>query len=52
MAYFEKMENFSESNLYLIDRKPYRCPTCNLTKTIAKAFLGQPTEDDWFNDVI
>ena len=52
MAYAEKIENFGDSNWYLIDRKPYKCPTCNSTKTIAKAVLGYPTEDDWFNENI
>ena len=49
MAYAEKIESFGDTNWYLVDRKPYKCPTCNSTKTIAKAVLGYPTEDDWFD---
>ena len=52
MAYAEKIESFGDTNWYLVDRKPYKCPTSNSTKTIAKAVLGYPTEDDWFNENI
>ena len=52
MAYAEKKKNFGDSNWYLIDRKSYRCPSCNSIKTIAKAVLSYPTEEDQFNDNI
>ena len=49
MAYAEKIENLGKSDWYLIDRKPYRCPSCN-SRNIGKAILGYPSEEDFFNE--
>ena len=49
MAYAEKIENLEESDWYLIDRKTYRCPSCN-SRNIGKAILGFQSEEDFFND--
>ena len=49
MAYAKQIDNFGDANWYLIDRKPYRCPTCNSRK-IGKAILGYPREEDFYNE--
>ena len=49
MAYAKQIDNFGDTNWYLIDRKPYRCPTCNSRK-IGKAILGYPREEDFYNE--
>ena len=49
MAYAEQIDNFGDTNWYLIDRKPYRCPYCNSRK-IGKAILGYPREEDFYNE--
>ena len=49
MAYTEQIDNFGDTNWYLIDRKPYRCPYCNSRK-IGKAILGYPREEDFYNE--
>ena len=46
MAYAEKIESFGDTNWYLVDRKPYKCPTCN-SRNIGKAILGYPSEEDF-----
>ena len=51
MAYAEKIEVFGESNWFLIDRKPYRCPTCN-SSHIGKSILGYPTEEDFYDETL
>ena len=51
MAYAEKIEVFGESNWFLIDRKPYRCPTCN-SRHIGKSILGYPTEEDFYDETL
>ena len=47
MAYAEKIESFGDTNWYLVDRKPYRGPSCN-SRNIGKAILGYPSEEDLF----
>ena len=49
MAYAEQVDKFGDTNLDLIDRKPYRCPYCNSRK-IGKAILGYPTEEDFYDE--
>ena len=49
MAYAEKIEDFGNNNWYLVDRKPYRCPSCS-SRHIGKAILGYPTEEDFYNE--
>ena len=49
MAYAEKIESFGDTNWYLVDRKAYRCPSCNSRK-IGKAILGYPTEEDFYDE--
>ena len=49
MAYAEQIDNFGDTNWYLIDRKPYRCPYCDSRK-IGKAILGYPREEDFYNE--
>ena len=49
MAYAKQIDNFVDTNWYLVDRKPYRCPTCNSRK-IGKAILGYPREEDFYNE--
>ena len=51
MAYAKKIDNFGGKKWYLIDRKPYRCPTRNSRK-IGKAILGYPTEEDFYDAVL
>ena len=49
MAYAKQIDNYGDTNWYLIDRKPYRCPSCNSRK-IGKAILGYPTEEDFYDE--
>ena len=49
MAYAEKIEIFEGQNWWLIDRKPYRCSSCNSRK-VGKAILGYPTEEDFYDE--
>ena len=49
MAYAKQIDNYGDTNWYLIDRKPHRCPTCNSRK-IGKAILGYPREEDFYNE--
>ena len=49
MAYAKKIDNYGDTNWYLVDRKPYRCPSCNLRK-IGKAILGYPSEEDFYDE--
>ena len=49
MAFAWIIENLGESDWYLIDRKPYRCPSCN-SRNIGKAIHGYPSEEDFFNE--
>ena len=51
MAYAKQIDNYGDTNWYLVDRKPYRCPSCNSRK-IGKAILGYPTEEDFYNENI
>ena len=46
MAYAKQIDNYGDTNWYLIDRKPYRCPSCNSRK-IGKAILEYPSEEDF-----
>ncbi len=49
MAYAEKIESYGDTNWYLVDRKPYRCPSCN-SRNIGKAILGYPSEEDFMDE--
>ena len=49
MAYAKQIDNYGDTNWYLIDRKPYRCPYCNSRK-IGKAILGYPRGEDFYNE--
>ena len=49
MAYAKQIDNYGDTNRYLVDRKPYRCPSCNSRK-IGKAILGYPTEEDFYDE--
>ena len=49
MAYAKQIDNYGDTNWYLVDRKPYRCPSCNSRK-IGKAILGYPTEEDFYDE--
>ena len=49
MAYAKQIDNYGDTNWYLVDRKPYRCPSCNSRK-IGKAILGYPSEEDFYNE--
>ena len=49
MAYAKKIDNYGDTNWYLVDRKPYRCPSCNSRK-IGKAILGYPSEEDFYDE--
>ena len=51
MAYAEKIESFGDTNWYLVDRKPYKCPTCN-SRNIGKAILGYPSEEDFLDETL
>ena len=49
MAYAKQIDNYGDTNWYLVDRKPYRCPSCNSRK-IGKAILGYPAEEDFYDE--
>ena len=49
MAYAKQIDNYGDTNWYLVDRKPYRCPSGNSRK-IGKAILGYPTEEDFYDE--
>ena len=49
MAYAKQIDNYGDTNWYLVDRKPYRSPSCNSRK-IGKAILGYPTEEDFYDE--
>ena len=49
MAYAKQIDNYGDTNWYLVDRKPYLCPSCNSRK-IGKAILGYPTEEDFYDE--
>ena len=49
MAYAKQIDNYGDTNWYLVDRKPYRCRSCNSRK-IGKAILGYPTEEDFYDE--
>ena len=49
MAYAETVDNYGDTTWYFVDRKPYRCPSCNSRK-IGKAILGYPTEEDFYDE--
>ena len=49
MAYAKQIDNYGDTNWYLVDRKPYRCPSCSSRK-IGKAILGYPTEEDFYDE--
>ena len=49
MAYAKQIDNYGDTNWYLVDRKPYRCPSCNSRK-IGKAILGYPTKEDFYDE--
>ena len=49
MAYAKQIDNYGDTNWYLVDRKPYRCPSSNSRK-IGKAILGYPTEEDFYDE--
>ena len=51
MAWAKQIDNYGDTNWYLVDRKPYRCPSCNSRK-IGKAILGYPTEEDFYDESI
>ena len=51
MTYCKEIKDYEDHKWYLIDRKPSKCPYCG-NKTIAKAVLGYPLEEDWYNDKI
>jgi len=46
-----KIQKISDTNSYLVNRKPTICPNCG-EKKVKKAILGYPTEDDFLNHEI
>ena len=51
MAYCKEIKDYEDHKWYLIDRRPSKCPHCG-NKTIAKAVLGYPLEEDWLDPKI